>query len=66
MAYSQAQLDGIRNAIATGELSVEYQGRRVVYRSIEDLLRAEEHIAAALSTTPRSKQSFGSASKGLC
>lgn len=65
MAYSQADLSAIQSAIARGELSVEFADRKVVYRSIEELLKAEEHIATAIATTPRSKQSFGSSRKGF-
>lgn len=65
MAYSQADLDNIRSAIARGEMSVEFADRKVTYRSIDELLKAEERIATALSTTPRSKQSFGSSVKGF-
>lgn len=65
MAYSQADLAAIQSAIARGELSVEFSDRKVVYRSIDELLKAEERIANALSTSTRSKQSFGSSRKGF-
>ena len=48
-----------------GELIVEFADRKVTYRSIAELLIAEQHIAQALSTTPRAKQSYGVASKGF-
>lgn len=65
MAYSQTDLDTIRAAIAKGELSVEFADRKVVYRSIAELLLAEQHVASAIATTPRNKQSFGVSSKGF-
>lgn len=65
MAYSQADLDSIRSAIAKGELRVTFYDRSVEYRSIDELMKAESHIANALSTGTRSKQSFGTASKGF-
>lgn len=65
MAYSQADLDSIQSAIAKVELIVEFGDRKVTYRSIDDLLKAEERIATALSTGTRSKQSFGSSCKGF-
>jgi hypothetical protein len=65
MAYSQTDLDTIRSAIAKGELRVTFADRSVEYRSIDDLLKAESHIANALSAGTRSKQSFGTASKGF-
>lgn len=65
MAYTQAQLDAIRATIARGELRVDYADRSVTYRSIEELLQAEQRIAAALNTTGRPKQAYGTSSKGL-
>lgn len=63
--FTSTDLDAVRRAIATGELIVEYGDRKVTYRSIDDLLKAEQHIATALSSATRSKQSFGTASKGF-
>lgn len=65
VAFSQSDLESIQRAIARGELIVEFSDRKVTYRSVDDLLKAEAHIAAAISTTPRSKQSFGTSSKGF-
>jgi hypothetical protein len=65
MAYTATDLANIQAAIAKGELSVEFADRRVTYRSIDDLLKAEAHIAQAINTTPRSKQSFGQSCKGF-
>ena len=31
-------------ALASGELSIEYNGRRVTYRGVDDLLRARAHF----------------------
>lgn len=64
MGFTQADLDAVRAAIARGERSVQFQDRTVSYRSMDELLRAEERIAGALATE-RSKQSFGVASKGF-
>jgi hypothetical protein len=65
VAYSQSNLDAIRAAIAKGELSVEFADRRVTYRSMAELILAEAHISQALNTSPRSKQRYGVATKGL-
>jgi hypothetical protein len=53
MAFTQTDLDAVNAAIASGELSVEVSGRRVVYRSMDDLLKARSLIAGdvAVSTT---------------
>lgn len=62
--YTDADLAAIRSAIAKGERSVQFADRQVVYRSIDELLKAEQRITAALSTG-RAKQSLGVAGKGL-
>jgi hypothetical protein len=59
MAFTQQNLDAIENAIATGTLSVEYNGKRVTYRSMSDLMRARDVIKSELAkqqpaSTPRS------------
>ena len=64
MAFTQADLDAVRSAIARGERSVQFADRSVTYRSMDELLRAEERISNAL-TTERSKQTFGVSSKGF-
>ncbi len=59
MAFTQTDLDNIDAAVATGELSVELDGRKVVYRSMDDLIKARTLIqsglaaAAAGSASPR-------------
>lgn len=49
MAFTQADLTNIDTAIATGELSVEVNGRKVVYRSVEELLKARKTITTILA-----------------
>lgn len=49
MAFSPAQLIGIDNAIASGELEVEYDGKRVKYRSMGELMQARATIASDLA-----------------
>ena len=63
MPFTQDDLDAIRRAIATGELEVEYADRRVRYRSIDELLKAEQRILNAL--TGRPKQHRGVTDKGF-
>ena len=48
MAYTTAQLQALEDAIATGELSVEYDGKRVQYRSIDELIAAAEYVRGKL------------------
>lgn len=56
MALTQTDLDALDTAIATGELSVEFNGRRVTYRSIPDLLQARAHVAAQIAAQANSGQ----------
>ncbi|MFM0479107.1 hypothetical protein PQQ81_01110 [Paraburkholderia strydomiana] len=49
MAFTQQNLDAIENAIATGTLSIEYNGKRVTYRSMSDLMRARDVIKSELA-----------------
>ena len=57
MAYTQADLDRVKRAIARGELEVQYADRRVKFRSLADLQSAQRlianELAAASSTQPR-------------
>lgn len=50
MAYTQADLDRIKHAIATGELSIEKDGKKVTYRSISELMRARDDIVNELAS----------------
>lgn len=57
MAFTLAQLDAIEAAITSGELLVEYEGKKVQYRSMGDLVIARntvrsELVAAGLLTLP--------------
>jgi hypothetical protein len=51
MAFTTAQLDAIKDAIASGELSIEYEGKKVQYRSMDDLKAAHDMIRAELIAT---------------
>jgi hypothetical protein len=64
MAFTSSDLDAINAAIATGELTVEYNGRRVTYRSMADLLQAKRVIEAELQLQPRPRTSLAYRDKG--
>lgn len=66
MAFTQAQLDALNGALATGELSVEYDGKRVQYRSIDELLKARNIVSAELAGAAgaKSRVSLANFSKG--
>jgi hypothetical protein len=49
MAYTQAQLDALDEAIANGALVVMYDGKRVEYRSIDELMRARRIVERGLN-----------------
>lgn len=63
MAFSQADIDALKAAIASGERQVVLGGQSVTYRSISDLITALEYAqrnldeanAAAGTTTRRPK-----------
>ncbi len=48
MAFTQTDLDAIDRAIASGELSVSVGERRVIYRSMDELMAARSLVAAAI------------------
>ena len=50
MAFTQDDLDAINEAIATGELEVQFaDGKRVRYRSVEQLKQAKAHIQGEMN-----------------
>lgn len=60
MAVTQADLDTLNAAILGSELEVEYQGRRVRFRSVAELRAAYEHARAVLATQSGSNRRTGS------
>lgn len=53
-AYTQADLDALRTAYASGVLSVEYAGRRTTFRSRAEMaqIMAEVEADVSPSTAP--------------
>ena len=49
MAFTQADLDAVDRAIASGELTVRTNDRSVTYRSFAELRDARSLIASALA-----------------
>lgn len=45
---TQADLDNLDQMIASGVLSTLYDGKKIEYRSMDDLLRARAHLAGQL------------------
>lgn len=52
MAYTQQQLADLDAAIAEGALIVQSAGRRVEYRSLDEMLRVRRLMAAEIEATP--------------
>lgn len=48
MAYTQADLDAIQDALASGALTVKHRDRQVTYRSLVELEKIEAKIKAQL------------------
>ena len=49
MAYTQQQAEALREAMASGVLTVEYDGKRVTYRSVGEIREALAEVDAALA-----------------
>jgi len=67
MPWTEAELEALRRAYATGTLRVSYDGKSVEYGSAEDLLRRirtiEREIAAAAGK-PKPSRSYAAFGKG--
>ena len=48
MAYSMQDLRNLESAIASGERVVEYDGKKVEFRSIAELMRAKQVVMDSL------------------
>ncbi|HOT83515.1 MAG TPA: hypothetical protein PLQ12_09480 [Candidatus Defluviicoccus seviourii] len=67
MAWTQAELDALKRAYASGTLRVTYDGKTVEYGSEADLIRRirtiESEMAAAAGT-PKPRRSLARFAKG--
>lgn len=50
-SFSQAQLDALEAMIAGGVLESEYDGKRIKYRSMAELIRARDIVKNGLGST---------------
>lgn len=65
MAYTQAQLDALESALVNGTLSVEFEGKRVTYRSLAEIERAMSVVKKGLGLGAVAQRfSLGRTSKG--
>lgn len=67
MAFSAAQLQALKDALASGELTVTFDGKTVTYRSIEQLKEAiafvESEMVADGLLSQKTRVSFANFSK---
>lgn len=56
MAYTQADLDRLQSAMAKGAQSVEMQGEKVTFRTLDEMLRLERKIKVALGQVGGSRR----------
>lgn len=53
-SFTQGQLDALEKMIAGGVLESEYDGQRIKYRSMNELIRARDIVRASVqATAPR-------------
>ena len=67
MTWSQAELDALRKAYASGTLRVSYDGRSVEYGSEADLIRRIRTIETEMAVAegrPRPRRSLATFRKG--
>ena len=68
MAWTQAQLDALDAALASGVLTVEYAGKRTTYRNFAEMRDLRAMIAGAIGReagTPRMRSVRFVGEKGL-
>jgi len=60
--YTLTQLQALKDALASGELTVSYEGKTVTYRSVDELRKAivtvEGELAEAGQITAKPRRSF--------
>ena len=67
MAYTQRHLDALQEALASGTLTVTFEGRSMTYRSVQELQRAISVVQSSLNqqSGKRVRQYRLSGSKGI-
>jgi hypothetical protein len=53
MAFTQKHIDALNEAMASGELEVNFGDRKVRYRSFEELKRAKQHIQNEIQSSAK-------------
>lgn len=65
MSYTQAHLDALREAYASGATEITYEGKTIKYRSLKELEQAIARVANSMAADVRSRQHYPTFSKGL-
>jgi len=66
MAFTQIQIDTLKNAIAEGALTVKYADKEVTYRSLDEMRKILDMMESEVSpTTKPAKRRFAEFDKGL-
>lgn len=65
MAFTQAQIDALKEAISLGATKVQYEDKTVEYRSLKDMKETLAMMEAEVNGTQRSTIAYPSYSKGL-
>lgn len=66
MAFTQQQLDKLEDAIAQGVLEVQYQDKKVTYRSLDEMMRVRDRIRESLGkASTKSNRTYFKTSKGF-
>jgi hypothetical protein len=65
MAVTQADLDSLDRALASGELQVVIDGRSTTYRSVDDLLKARATLARMIEGASVPNYRLASTDKGV-
>lgn len=64
MAFTQDELDALNTSIARGAREVEYDGQRVRYNSLDEMLRLRSIMERDLATRKETRRVF-STSNGM-
>lgn len=64
MAWTQADLDALENAIAKGVLVVGHGSKRVQYRSLDEMKQIRSMMISALETTQAKCSHFAAHKRG--
>lgn len=62
--FTQADLDALNDAIASGTKKVSYNGQTVEYRDMSEMLRARQMIRNALGVTKATRSSRAAFKRG--